>query len=195
MLTMPTVLSLPPSSVVDSAESDAILVDMAKKELSAFAGLYQRHADKVYRYLLVRVNNVHDAQDLTSQTFLAAMENIHTYREYNSFIAWLLGIARNKAADHYRRKRPEIELESAEHLQEGNMPDEIIGQRLQIEQVARKLQTTSPERAEALTLRLFAGLEVAEIAQLLGKSEASVRMLVYRGLQDLQTQLNPEGEV
>lgn len=195
MLTMPIVLSLPPSSVVDSAESDAILVDMAKKELSAFAGLYQRHADKVYRYLLVRVNNVHDAQDLTSQTFLAAMENIHTYREYNSFIAWLLGIARNKAADHYRRKRPEIELESAEHLQEGNMPDEIIGQRLQIEQVARKLQTTSPERAEALTLRLFAGLEVAEIAQLLGKSEASVRMLVYRGLQDLQTQLNPEGEV
>lgn len=195
MLTIPMVSTLPPSSIVDSVESDEVLVGKAKRELSAFAILYQRHADKVYRYLLIRVNNVHDAQDLTSQTFLAAMENIRTYRDHSPFVAWLLGIARNKAADHYRRKRSEFELEAAEHLQEGDMPDDMISQRLQIEQVARKLQTTSPDRAEALTLRLFAGLEVAEIAQLLGKSEASVRMLVYRGIQDLQTQLNPGGEV
>ncbi len=74
-------------------------------------------------------------------------------------------------------------------------PDEITGQRLLIERVASKLKTLAPDRAEVLSLRLFGGLEVAEIAQLLGKSEASVRMLVYRGLRDLKDQLNPDGEV
>jgi RNA polymerase sigma-70 factor (ECF subfamily) len=195
MITIQMALAEQPPPIAATAVDDAVLARRAKRDLSAFDDLYQRHINRVYRYLLARVSNEQDAQDLTSQTFLAAMEGIQGYRGTNPFAAWLLGIARHKAADHFRRKRPDVILEAAEHVVSAENPDEIIGRHLQMEQVSRKLQTLSPDRAEALTLRLFGGLEVGEIARLLGKSEASVRMLVFRGLHDLQAQLNPDGEV
>jgi RNA polymerase sigma-70 factor (ECF subfamily) len=159
--------------------------------MSAFSALYERYATQVYRYLLVRVGNVHDAQDLTSQTFMAAMKGLNTYQGQSPFPAWLLGIARNKAADLFRRKHPDIELDEAEEISDsGEGLDEVVDRQMAVEQVARKLQTISPDRAEALSLRLFAGLEVPEIAQMMNKNEAAVRMLVFRGLRDLQAQLN-----
>lgn len=170
---------------------DEILVRMAKDDMTAFSALYERYATQVYRYLLVRVGNVQDAQDLTSQTFMAAMKGLHSFKEQSPFPAWLLGIARNKAADLFRRRRPVSELDEAvEAADSGDDMDDIIDRQMAVEKVARKLQTISPERAEALSLRLFGGLEVAEISQMMGKQEPAVRMLVFRGLRDLQAQLN-----
>ena len=174
---------------------DAVLVQRAQQDLRHFTELYQRHTQRVYRYLLSKVGNVHDAQDLTSQTFIAAMENIQNFRGNSAFSTWLLGIARHKAADHFRRRHPQTTLETAVDLpDEHEDTDTIVGRALQIDQVARKLQTLAPDRAEALSLRLFAGLEVADIAQLMNKNEAAVRMLVFRGLRDLQAQLHATEE-
>jgi RNA polymerase sigma-70 factor, ECF subfamily len=162
----------------------------AAQDEQPFAVLYQQHAQSVYRYLLLRVGNVADAEDLTSQTFLAALQGLPGYRPEQPFIAWLFGIARHKVADHFRRGRPEADLETAEWLSDHrDGPEELVDRRLTIEQVARKLQKLSPDRAEALSLRLFGGLETAEIAQLMGKQETAVRMLIFRGLRDLQGQL------
>jgi RNA polymerase sigma-70 factor, ECF subfamily len=167
------------------------LVQAAQKDLSAFSPLYQRYVQQVYRYLLVRVSNVHDAQDLTSQTFLAAMQGLKQYRGQQPFIAWLLGIARHKAVDQFRSRQPDVTLDTAEILpDDADDVDEQISRQLDVEQVARKLQSIAPDRAEAISLRLFAGLEVPEIAQVMNKNEAAVRMLVFRGLRDLQGQLN-----
>lgn len=171
-------------------DDDQALVQQAQLNKEAFAELYQRHATRVYRYLLARVGDVDDAEDLTSQTFMAAMVGLARYHGPMPFVAWLLGIARHKAADHFRARKPEQDLETAVQLSASNdPPEELVGQTLQLEAVARKLHTIAPERAEALTLRLFAGLEVAEIARLMDKNEAAVRMLVFRGLRDLQAQL------
>jgi RNA polymerase sigma-70 factor, ECF subfamily len=170
---------------------EATLVQQAQRDLHAFSALYQRHAQQLYRYLLARVGNVDDAQDLASQTFLAAMQGLSSYRQEQPFIAWLLGIARHKVADQFRRGRPEADLETAEWVSDNSEGlDEQVGRQLEIEQVARKLQTLAPDRAEALSLRLFGGLEAAEIARIMGKQESAVRMLIFRGLRDLQGQLN-----
>ncbi|MCB9421083.1 MAG: sigma-70 family RNA polymerase sigma factor [Ardenticatenaceae bacterium] len=186
-------LTIPPETAVFIDEDDQMLIRLAQNDLGAFSALYQKYASQVYRYLLVRVGNRDDAQDLTSQTFLTAMERLHTYRSQGYFAAWLLGIARHKVMDQYRR-RPELDLETAVSQPiTTDDPDEQLNRQLIIEQVARKLQTIAPDRAEALSLRLFAGLDVAEIARLMGKNEAAVRMLVFRGLRDLQAQL-PEWE-
>ncbi len=174
---------------------DQLLVRRAQKDLRLFADLYQRYAQQVYRYLLVRVGNVDDAQDLTSQTFLVAMETLHKYRGEGNFAAWLMGIARHKTVDQYRRRKPETLLETAVDLPDSyDPPEEQISRKLEVEQVARKLQKLAPDRAEALSLRLFAGLGVAEIAQVMGKNEAAARMLVFRGLRDLQAQLQSTRE-
>ncbi|KAA3654738.1 MAG: RNA polymerase sigma factor [Chloroflexi bacterium] len=175
---------------------DDVLVKQAQQDISRFTELYQRYVTRVYRYAMGRVGNEADAQDITSQTFIAAMENIHKFRGNSQFSTWLLGIARHKVADLYRHRRPEQGLETAVTLPDTHDDkDEIVSQHLQIEQVSQKLHTLAPDRAEALSLRLFGGLEVAEIAQLMGKKESAVRMLVFRGLRDLQARLNPTEEV
>jgi RNA polymerase sigma-70 factor, ECF subfamily len=174
---------------------DAALVQAAQKDISAFSLLYQRYVQQVYRYLLARVGNAPDAQDLTSQTFMAAMQGLKQYRGQQPFIAWLLGIARHKAADQFRQRRPDVELDVAELLPgSDDALEDQVGRRLEMEQIGRKLQAIAPDRAEALSLRLFAGLEVAEIARIMARNEAAVRMLVFRGLRDLQQQLNVSPE-
>ncbi|WP_420641094.1 RNA polymerase sigma factor [Candidatus Leptofilum sp.] len=178
-----------------TVEDDRALVQAARAELRAFNELYERHVMRVYRYLLVRVGNVADAEDLTSQTFLVAMENLDKYRGERPFLAWLFGIARHKVADKYRQQKPELMLEAAGELVDTQeAPDSVVSQKLQIEAVAEKLQTLSPDRAEAISLRLFGGLGIPEIARLMHKQEPAVRMLLHRGLQDLQTRLNPNQE-
>ncbi|MCB9431112.1 MAG: sigma-70 family RNA polymerase sigma factor [Ardenticatenaceae bacterium] len=189
MMLMQLINPLEPVNVVE----DDMLVARAQQNLGAFSELYQRHVQRVYRYVLVRVGgNVQDAQDLTSQTFLAAMEGLKSYRSTQPFVAWLLGIARHKVADQFRRQKPQVDLETAVSLTDTNTddPDEQLDQQLDIARVTRKLQTIAPDRAEVITLRLMAGLEVPDIARLLDKNEAAVRMLLFRGLRDLQTQLN-----
>jgi RNA polymerase sigma-70 factor, ECF subfamily len=179
----------PPETAVPLID-EMLLIQQAKQDLNRFGELYQRHVTQVYRYLLFRVGNVDDAQDLTSQTFMAAMQGLRRYRAEQPFIAWLLGIARNKTADFYRQRRPDRELDLNEALPDfGDNVEELIGRQLAVEQVVQKLRILSPERAEAVSLRLLAGLEVAEIAHLMEKNEAAVRMLVFRGLRDLQDQL------
>ncbi len=190
-LTISALLAEAPATI----EDDRALVQAARADLRAFNSLYERHVTRVYRYLLVRVGNVADAEDLTSQTFLVAMENLDKYKGQRPFLAWLFGIARHKVADKYRRQKPELMLETAADLADPqDAPDDLVSQKLQIEAVAQKLQTLSPDRAEAISLRLFGGLDIPEIARLMRKQEPAVRMLLHRGLQDLQTRLNPNQE-
>ncbi len=175
---------------------DGILVKQAQQDISRFTALYQRYVTRVYRYAMGRVGNEADAQDITSQTFIAAMENIHKFRGNSKVSTWLLGIARHKVADLFRHRRPEQGLETAVFIPDTtDDTDDIVSQHLQIEQVSQKLHTLAPDRAEALSLRLFGGLEVSEIAQMMSKKESAVRMLVFRGLRDLQARLNPTAEV
>ena len=177
-------------------ETDAELVRLAQQDLRKFTDLYERYVQRVYRYLLIRVGNVADAEDLTSQTFMAALENLHRYKGERPFLAWLFGIAKNKRADFYRQQKPDVDLETAVSLVDSDEEpaDEQVERRLQIETISRKLQAIAPDRAEALSLRLFGNMEIPEIARFMGKQEPAVRMLIHRGLRDLQAQLNPEEE-
>ncbi len=162
----------------------------ARGDPEAFGLLYQRHVQSVYRYHLAHTGDTQDAQDLTAQTFLAALEGIGGYRGQCAFLGWLLGIASHKMADHYRRGRAVLPLEKAEELPLDAPPlEETTAVRLQVARVQEALKTIAPERAEALILRVFAGLSAAETGQMMGKSEAAVRMLVHRGLGDLRQAL------
>lgn len=179
-----------PAGTAATIDADRKLVQQAARNPQAFAELYERHADRIYRYLLFRVGNRDDAQDLVSQTFLAALEQLPRYRGQGVFAAWLMGIARNKATDFFRQRRPETELDETMDLPDNHeSTDETVERQMAIETVARKLKVLAPDRAEALSLRLFAGLEVPEIAQIMGRNENAVRVLVFRGLRDLQAQL------
>jgi RNA polymerase sigma-70 factor (ECF subfamily) len=118
---------------------------------------------------------------------MAALENLHSYRGSGSFAAWIIGIASKKRLMFFRGSRLEIPLDTALHYPSPDLPtDKAATPRLQIESVARALRQISPVRAEALILTYFGGLSNLETSRLLGKSEAAVKMLISRGLQDLR---------
>jgi RNA polymerase sigma-70 factor, ECF subfamily len=169
----------------DKDEHD--LAQLAITDIEAFAELYRRHLTRVFRYHAAHVGNVRDAEDLTSQTFMAALEGIRSFRGTGSFAGWILGIASRKRLMFYRGNKPEIPLdETIQYPSPGLPTDQAAAQRLQLESVSRALRQISPDRAEALILTYFGGLSHAETGRVLQKSEAAIKMLVLRGLQDLR---------
>ena len=195
---LPLILALAAHRIAyrDTAERDAELARRAATDPDAFSELYQRYLPGVYRYHLARTGQVQEAEDLTAQTFLTALQAIHGFRGQGSFAAWLFGIASHKLADHYRRRRPELSLDVAEVQHSPNpLPEDAAIQRLEMRRVTRALRMLRPERAEAVVLVLFGGLSMAEAAKALGKSEAAVKMLVHRGLSELKERLAVHLEV
>ena len=175
---------------------DARLAHQARADPEAFAELYRRHVASVYRYHLVHTGNDKDAEDLTSQTFMAALEGIHSYRGTGSYIAWLMGIASRRRARFFRGNRSEVPLDAALQIPTPSLPtDKAAYQRLQTRQIIVALRNISQDRAEALILCFFSGLSAQEAGLVLGKSEAAVKMLISRGLQDLRTRTSIALEV
>lgn len=169
---------------------DDTLAKRSLQDADAFAILYRRHLHRVYSYSFSRLGDAQDAQDVTAQTFLAALKGLRAYEPRATFAAWLLSIAKRKTADHFRSAKSltsidEMELEG----QSAQGFDDVIIQRLEMETVVSLLQKLNPDRAEALRLHYFGVLKLREVAELMGKSEGAVKMLVARALDDIRTLL------
>ncbi len=152
-----------------------------------FAELYRQHVGRLYRYALARLGNADDAQDLTAQTFTAALRGLSQYRGDGSVAAWLTSIARNLAASGFRTRRPSLPLDDADDLPAADpSPEDVTSRRLRLEAVLAALDTLPADHAEVIRLRFFGELSTAETAALLGKSEAAVKMTLHRALQTLR---------
>jgi RNA polymerase sigma-70 factor (ECF subfamily) len=165
------------------------LVKEAQRNPAAFAAVYDRFLTPVYRYLYSRLGNVAEAEDLTAQTFLAALERLNSYREHGTFAGWLFAIAHSKVVDHYRRERPQGGLESAQEIAGEADPAGEVEKRLDYRKLASLLQTLSAEEQEIIRLRYVADLSFAEIAAALGKREQAVKKSLYRLLARVQSQM------
>ena len=159
---------------LQQASEEIGLARQALIDANAFAELYQRNVTRVYRYHMAHCGNVKDAEDLTSQTFMAALEGIRSFRGSGSFAAWLMGIASKKRLMFFRRSghRYEIPLEEAEHVPSTELSTDLAAiQRLELDAVSRALRQISADRADAIALSYFASLTNSEISQVMKKSE------------------------
>lgn len=177
--------------VSPETDEEEKLVIRAVHDPQAFDELYRRYVERVYAYHLVRTNSREEAEDLTSQTFLSALEGLSGYRRQGNFPAWLFSIARRKLIDHYRQPAA-LSLDMAGIT--GSGLEEAVDHKLRLQQVSRALLDIDPDRVEALSLRIFGQLTTAEISHILSRSEGAVRNLVYRALQDLRKHLVLETE-
>ena len=165
------------------------LVNAARKDPAAFGALYDRYVQSIYRYVYSRVGGTHEAEDITSQTFMAAYEALERYRERGQFSAWLFRIARSKLNDHFRRSRREVGLEAAGEVLER---EDALGTLIRAEELTRIRSIIShldEDEQELIRLRYVADLSFAEIADLLGRREDAVKKSVYRLLARLKSQV------
>jgi RNA polymerase sigma-70 factor (ECF subfamily) len=164
------------------------LINRAKSgSPEAFAQIYDAYVERVSRYIYFRVADVCDMEDLVSQVFLKAWENLDRYKMGSSpFIAWLYTIARNLVIDHYRTKKNNLPLEEAIFLPSDlALPDETAKIHFDLEAMHDALQTLSNDQQQALILKYIAGLQNDSIARIMNKQEGTVRGLQMRGLQTL----------
>lgn len=165
------------------------LIAAAQKDPVAFGRLYDRYVQPIYRYVYSRVGSAHEAEDITSQTFMAAYEALARYRERGQFSAWLFRIAQSKLNDHFRRSRREVGLEAAGEILER---EDALGALIRAEELTRirsLIGHLDSEEQELIRLRYVADLSFAEIADLLGRREDAVKKSVYRLLARLKSQM------
>ena len=170
--------------------NDDELIARVPKDPASFGLLYRRYLDPLYRYMFARVGNQAEAEDLTSQVFLAALESLAHYRSQGRFPAWLFSIARRKIADHCRSRQPQSPLELAANLA-SSAPDPLA-ETLRVEELEslkEQLALLTEDERELLRLRFAARLNFSEIAVLLDRNESSVKMTLYRLLPRLEKRL------
>src|SRR5262249_42375727 len=140
----------------------------------------------------MRVGNRHDAEDLTTQTFLKMLESIGRFRWRSvPFSAWLFRIAHNLAMDHFRAAR-RVQVE--EEVPEPPPGDESAAEEEALESIGRSsmlqmIEGLSHDQEQVLTLKFVFGFSNAEAAAILDKTEGAVKSLQHRALATLQKQL------
>ena len=158
----------------------------------AFAELYDRHLDEVYRYAWYRLRSDAEAEDVTSEVFQRALSAMPTYEPRRPFLAFLYTIARNVVADRFRRARPQASFEDAiAHPSDLPGPDEVAGRLDDARRVRAAIAALTPLQQEIVVLRFLQDRTTAEVAQLTGKPESTIRGIQMRALAALRAALEP----
>jgi len=175
-------------------KDEKALVELAKQgNAAAFGEIYDRHVSLVYHYAYTLLGNRSEAEDLTAETFLRALQAIKRYRWTGRPVAsWLLTIARNLGMSQLRRKRRTRGIFRLEPLGTSSHSAEArSAQGVDIHELRHAIVTLSPVEREVIILRFILDLDYPRVAQVVGKSVNNVRVIQYRALRKLHEKLAP----
>ena len=185
----------------DAAAEVWALVERAQAgEAEAFGLIYDRYFDTVFRFVYFRVGNRQLAEDLTADTFLRALKRIGSFTwQGRDLGAWLVTIARNLVADHFKSGRYRLEVTTGDVLDaeredrgpEGSPESAVVDHITNVE-LLKAVKQLNPEQQECIVLRFLQGFSVAETAQAMGKNEGAIKALQYRAVRAL-ARLLPDG--
>ncbi|MEK7193222.1 MAG: RNA polymerase sigma factor [Patescibacteria group bacterium] len=167
-----------------------IIESAVKGEALAFGLLYDYYQPRIYRFVLIKVSQREEAEDLTHQVFLSAWQNIATYRHRGyPFSSWLYRIARNQIIDFYRTGKKESRLDDID-------PDYFITEaraefdldtKLQLGRVQQAIQKLKPEHQDVIIMRFIEEMSSKEVAAAIEKTEGAVKLIQHRALKQLRT--------
>jgi RNA polymerase sigma-70 factor (ECF subfamily) len=187
------------ASTENEAEASRLiaLVELARTgDKEAFGQLYDHYHLTVFRFLYYRVSSTTLAEDLTAETFFRALRSMSSFRwQGRDFGAWLMTIARNLAADHFKAGRTRLE-QSTEDMQTLDTttdgPERDVLAHLTNDELLAALANLPPEQRDCVVMRFLEGLSIAETAEILGRSVGAVKQLQLRGIRNLAKLLPDE---
>lgn len=173
----------------------------AKKDADAFGVIYDDYVKRIHRFIFFKVQTAEQAEDLTSETFLKAWQYLKEKKEVNNLQALLYTIARSVVIDHYRATAAErgnlpLDTETGEHL-ETEVADTAAEKSLRDVEtsfdtalVLERLHGLKEEYRDVVIMKFLDEMSTGEIAQILGKSRANVRVLLHRATRALTGAIN-----
>jgi RNA polymerase sigma factor (sigma-70 family) len=181
---------------VRHVDDEHLLVERAgNRDAEAFGELYDMHVVRVYRHIYYLVNSISEAEDLTAQTFLQAWEAMERYEDRGvPFVSWLLRIAHNLAISHLRSRREGSQLHDGlvdhDTLRD---PEKVAERAADEERVRKAILRLGNEQRQVIILRFVEDLEYPEVAEIVGKSVAAVRVIQHRALCSLRKIMKVDG--
>lgn len=167
-------------------------------DLAAWDALYTFAFPRVYRYVSAKTRSVSDAEDITEDVFLGALQNVSSLQVNTEagFLGWLFQIARFKLADHLRRqyRRPTEPLDPEMEIgDEAPTPEEHVLRHDARLTVRNALTELTPEQQEVIVLKFALGYDNARAAATLGKSPGAINQMQHRALGALRRILDQKG--
>ncbi len=163
-----------------------------------FSALYRDHLRDVYSYAYYRVGNHHDAEDLTTQTFIQAyrhFERAQRESDGRPLRPWLIRIAHNLAANHFRNRarKPQTTIDDT-MLSAPHTTEDLVEGRDELARILAGVQQLSGDRKEALIMRFALGMDNREIARALGRTDGATKVLLHRAVKQLEDIVRAEDE-
>lgn len=183
-------------SLARRVEEQILLLKIRHGDQAAFAIVYDRYVDALFRFAAFRVRTQELAQDITSEVFLRLWQHLTSgEREVDNLRAYLYQVARNLIADHYRKQESLVGLDEAIYIPAtGEGGHQHIDQRLALADIERALLKLRDDWQEIVILAYVEGLKPQEIAPIIGKSSAATRVMLHRALQELKSVIGQRGE-
>jgi len=177
--------------MTDRDEIEELVERVQGGNRAALGALYDRLAERIYRFALLRVGNHADAEDLTQRTFLKMIEALPRYeRRGIPFEAWLFRLARNASIDLLRGRRTHEPIDAARQLHSSLPgPEAAAEQAAELEDARRAMEQLTEDQREVISYRFAAGLTPREIGAIMGKREGTVRALQFRALNAMRRYL------
>lgn len=175
-------------------EIEKLVTESQRGDSAAFGKLYDIFIDPIYRYVHYRVGAA-DSEDLTELVFLKSWENVRQYKKgIRSFSSWIFRIAHNVVVDHYRSRHPEDELteDIIDHRDEANS-QKRAHQSFDQEILGKAMREIKDHYRQILILKYINDLTNDEIAYIMGRSHAALRILQFRALRSLRRVLERMG--
>ncbi len=173
-------------------QDEESLVRRAKEgDHQAFARLYEENFDRIYRYVVIRIGDKMEAEDMTQQVFLKAIQSISSFKWKNiPFSAWLFRIAHNQLVDHLRKKNRRVAAPLDESLLTSDSNPQLMAERnLDIEQLLIATRRLTQAQREVISLRFAGDLPIAQVAKIMGKSQGAVKALQHSAIVALRKAL------
>lgn len=182
----------------EDLKSEEELVKRAQHSREAFGELYEIYYQRIFNFALKRTANVQLALDITSVTFLKALDQIKKFRWRDvPFGAWLYRIASNEINDHYRRERSRVasieqiaELaDTSDYADEINHAEEELSKQEEFLRLHKKVAELPQMYQEVIALKFFEKKKIREMVDILGKKEGTIKSLLHRGLEKLKDKM------
>jgi RNA polymerase sigma-70 factor, ECF subfamily len=168
-------------------EIAALVRDSQEGDRDAFGRLYDHFVKKIFNYIYFRTYRKDLAEDIVSQTFLKALEKLHSYKpEKGALSAWLYRIAHNTLMDHYRQRKGTVNIDDVWDIPGDRNVEVDAENRLGWEKLKPLLEQLSARERDIILMRVWDEMSYREIGEIVGSSEASCKMAYSRAVKALR---------
>ena len=173
--------------MLENHDEEALVLSAQGGDRDAFAQLYEASVDRIYRYLLARLAEPADAEDVTTEVFIQAMKSLPSYRSRGTpLIAWLFRIAHNQAINHLKKRTRRKEAALMETSAAYDSPEQEVLDKVRLGEVHEAMGVLTDLQRQVLNLRFAADLSIAEVASVMNRKEGAVKALQFSALRSLR---------